>query len=92
MANLLGYATALHAKWEQREDSPSPCDHLSQVASLVVLSTDGYVTSKYHCRDCGEAIVRTYKASAISSTPSVTDPLSTHLYQNRSEPLEGGGH
>jgi len=71
MANLLGYATALHAKWEQREDPPSPCDHLSQVASLVVLSTDGYVTSTYHCRDCGEAIVRTYQSPTFAEMPPI---------------------
>ena len=67
MTNLLVYATALQAKWEQRGDPSPHCEHLSQVASLVVLSQDGYVTSTYHCRECGEAIVRTYKASAISS-------------------------
>ena len=72
MTKLLIHATALQAKWKQRGDSPPHCEHLSQVASLVVLSKDGYVTSKYRCRECGEAIVRTYKASAISS-PSLVD-------------------
>lgn len=62
MTNLLGYATTLHAIWGQRDDSLPSCDHLSQEACLVVLSTDGYVTSTYRCRDCGEAIVRTYKS------------------------------
>jgi hypothetical protein len=66
MANLLVYATALQAKWEQRGDLPPHCEHLSQVASLVVLSKDGYVTSTYHCRECGEAIVRTYKSPTFS--------------------------
>ena len=65
----LVHATALHAKWEQRGDPPPHCDHLSQVASLVVLSTDGYVTSTYHCRECGEAIVRTYKSPTFSGMP-----------------------
>jgi len=32
----------------------------------VVLSEDGYVTSTYHCRECGEAIVRTYKSPTFS--------------------------
>lgn len=67
---LLVHAKALHAKWEQRGDPPSPCDHLSQVASLVELSKDGYVTSTYHCRICGEEIVRTYKA-LTSNEPSI---------------------
>ena len=47
------------------------CEHLSQVASLVVLSEDGYVTSTYHCRECGEAIVRTYKAPTFSGMPPI---------------------
>ena len=66
MAKLLVYATALHAKWGQRGDSLPHCDHLSQEASLVVLSKDGYVTSTHHCRECGEAIVRTYKSPTFS--------------------------
>jgi recombinational DNA repair protein (RecF pathway) len=45
------------------------CEHLSQIASLVVLSEDGYVTSTYHCRECGEAIVRTYKSPTFSGMP-----------------------
>jgi hypothetical protein len=69
MTKLLVHATALHAKWEQRGDSPPHCEHLSQVASLVVLGRDGYVTSTYHCRECGEAIVRTYKSLTLSGTP-----------------------
>lgn len=69
MANLLVYATALQVKWKQRGDPPPQCEHLSQVASRVVLSKDGYVTSTYHCRECGEAIVRTYKATAFSGMP-----------------------
>jgi len=32
----------------------------------VVLSKDGYVTSTYHCRECGDAIVRTYKSPTFS--------------------------
>ena len=72
MTNLLSYATALCAKWGQRENPLPQCDHLSQEASLVVRSMDGYVTSTYRCRECGEAIVRNYKASAISS-PSMID-------------------
>jgi hypothetical protein len=47
----------------------SHCDHLSQEASLVVRSEDGYVTSTYRCRDCGEAIVRTYKSPTFSGMP-----------------------
>ena len=66
---LLVYATALQAKWKQRGARLRHCDHLSQEASLVVLSTDGYVTSTYHCRECGEEIVRTYKAIASSNPP-----------------------
>ena len=34
------HATTVHAKWEQRGDPPPYCEHLSQVASLVVLSKD----------------------------------------------------
>ena len=66
MANLLIHTTAFHARWIQRAGPPLRCEHLSQVASLVVLSKDGYVTSTYHCRDCGEAIVRTYKSPTFS--------------------------
>jgi hypothetical protein len=62
-------ATALQAKWEQRGNPPPHCEHLSQEASLVVLSRDGYVTSTYHCRECGEAIVRTYQSSTFSRMP-----------------------
>ena len=69
MTKLLVHATAFHAKWEQRGDSLPHCEHLSQVASLVVLGRDGYVTSTYHCRECGEAIVRTYKSLTLSGTP-----------------------
>jgi hypothetical protein len=71
MATLLGYATALQAKWGRRGDSLPHCDHLSQEASLVVLSKDGYVTSTYRCRECGEAIVRTYKSSTFSETSPI---------------------
>ena len=66
MTKLLDHATALQAKWEQQVDPPPDCEHLSQVASLVMLSKDGYVTSTYYCRDCGEAIVRTYKSPTFS--------------------------
>jgi hypothetical protein len=71
MANLLVYAMALQARWEQRGDPSPHCEHLSQVASLVILSKDGYVTSTYHCRECGEAIVRTYKAQALPVMPPI---------------------
>ena len=71
MTKLLVHATALLAKWEQRGDPPPHCEHLSQVASLVVLSQDGYVTSTYHCRECGEAIVRTYKSETSSNLPPI---------------------
>jgi len=71
MANLLVYAMALQARWEQRGDPSPHCEHLSQVASLVVLSKDGYVTSTYHCRTCGEAIVRTYKAPTFPGMPLI---------------------
>jgi len=70
MAKLLVHATALHAKWERRGDPPPLCEHLSQVASLVVLGTNGYVTSTYRCRECGEAIVHTYEATAFSGIPT----------------------
>ncbi len=62
MTKLLGYATALQAKWGRRGEWLPHCNHLSQMASLIVLSEDGYVTSTYRCRECGEAIVRTYKS------------------------------
>jgi len=71
MTKLLSHATALQVKWEQRGNSPPRCEHLNQVSSLVVLSKDGYVTSTYHCRECGEAIVRTYK---LSPQPSLGCP------------------
>jgi hypothetical protein len=71
MAKLLVHPTALQAKWEQQGDPPPDCEHLSQVASRVVLSKDGYVTSTYHCRECGEAIVRTYKAADFSGMPRI---------------------
>jgi recombinational DNA repair protein (RecF pathway) len=71
MVNLLVYATALQAKWEQGGDPPAHCEHLSQVASLVVLSKDGYVTSTYHCRECGEALAHTYKVPPSSYTPLI---------------------
>jgi hypothetical protein len=70
MTTLLVHARALQAKWEQRGNPPPHCEHLNQVASLVELSTDGYVTSTYHCRECGEEIVRTYKA-LTSNEPSI---------------------
>lgn len=54
-------AADLKAKWNQRGDPSPHCEHLNQAASLVVLGKDDYVTSTYHCRECGEAIVRTYK-------------------------------
>ena len=60
------HAAALQAKWEHRGDPPPHCEHLSLVASIVVLSEDGSVTSTYHCRECGEAIVRTYKSPTFS--------------------------
>ena len=69
MGKLLDHVMALQAKWEQRGDLPPRCEHLSQVASLVELSQDGYVTGTYHCRECGEAIVRTYKATVSSGMP-----------------------
>jgi len=65
-------AAALQLKWKQRGDPPPHCEHLTQAASLVLLSKDNYLTTTFHCRECGEAIVRTYKAAAISS-PSLTD-------------------
>lgn len=71
MANLLGYATALHEKWGQRKEPHPQCDHLSQEASLVVRSTDGYVTSTYRCRDCGETIVRTYQSPPFAEMPAI---------------------
>jgi transposase-like protein len=71
MAKLLVYATALQAMWKQRGDSLPRCDHLSQEASLVVLSKDGYVTSTYRCRECGKAIVRTYKSPTFSEMPTI---------------------
>jgi hypothetical protein len=58
--------TNLQTKGDQRGDPASHCEHLSQVASLVVLGKDGYVTSTYRCRECGEAIVRTYKSPIFS--------------------------
>ena len=69
MIKLWGHATAFQAKWEQGGNPPPHCEHLSQVASLVVLGKDGYVTSTYHCRECGEAIVRTYKSPTFSGMP-----------------------
>jgi hypothetical protein len=69
MTNLLAHATALQAKWRQRGEALPHCDHLSQKASLVVLGEDGYVTSTYHCLDCGVALVRSYKATAVSGMP-----------------------
>ena len=66
MTNLLVLVTPLRAKWGQRADPLPPCDHLNQVASLVVANKDGDVTSTYCCRDCGEVIVRTYKSPNFS--------------------------
>jgi hypothetical protein len=71
MTKLLVHPRALLAKWEQRGDPPPHCEHLSQVASRAVLSKDGYVTSTYHCRECGEAIVRTYKSETSSNMPPI---------------------
>lgn len=71
MTNLLSYATAFHAKWGQREDPLPQCDHLSQEASLVVRSMDGYVTSTYRCLDCGKSIVRTYRSPAFSEISAI---------------------
>jgi hypothetical protein len=62
-------STALQTKWEQRGNPPPLCEHLSQVASLVVLSRDDHVTSTYHCRECGEEIVHNYKPPPFSNTP-----------------------
>jgi hypothetical protein len=55
-------AADLQAKWNQQGHPPSSCEHLSQEAGHVEQSDDGTVTSTYHCRQCGEEIVRTYKA------------------------------
>lgn len=56
-------AAALQLKWKQRGDPPPHCEHLEETASRVVLSKDYYLTCTFHCRECGEAIVRTYKAA-----------------------------
>ena len=81
MAKLLVHAKSLEAKGEQRGDPPPHCEHLSLVASLVELSTDGYVTSTYHCRECGEAIVRTYKSPTFFGMR----PNRVIRYQDRSQ-------
>jgi hypothetical protein len=62
-------AADLEAKWNQQGDPPPRYEHLSQIASLVVLRADGYMTTTYHCRVCGKAIVRTHEAPALSNKP-----------------------
>jgi hypothetical protein len=62
-------AADLRAEWKEQGIPPSSCEHLNQEARHVTLSEDGYVTSTYHCRQCGEEIVRTYKS--ISFRPGI---------------------
>jgi hypothetical protein len=62
-------AANIHAKWKQQGNSPSSCEHLSQEARHVAQSDDGHVTSTYHCRQCGEEIIRTYKSLPSNKTP-----------------------
>ena len=34
-------------------------------------SEDGYLTGNYHCRECGETIVRTYRVPPFSNAPLI---------------------
>src|SRR6476659_7712794 len=61
-------AADLHQKWNQQVHLLS-CEHLSQEVGNVEQSDGGYVKSTYHCRQCGEEIVRTYKS--ISFRPVI---------------------
>jgi hypothetical protein len=53
------------ARWNE-QIGPPLCAHLH-----VELENNhsAYVTSTYHCRECGEAIVRTYKSPTFSGMP-----------------------
>lgn len=51
-------AAELQAKWKQRGDTLPPCMHSTQE---LAPSNEGYVTTTYHCLECGEAIERPYE-------------------------------
>jgi len=55
-------AAELQVKWKQ-QDPPRLCEHPK---IDIERNEDGYVTGNYRCRECGEAIVRTYKSSTFS--------------------------
>ena len=62
-------AADLQATWKQQENPPPSCEHLNQEARHITQSEDGTVTSTYHCRQCGEEIVRIYKNKTSSKPP-----------------------
>ena len=62
-------AAELQVKWNQQGNPPPSCEHLNQEVGHVAKSDNGYVTSTYHCRKCGEEIVRTYKAITTNILP-----------------------
>ena len=66
-------AANIHAKWKQQGNSPSSCEHRSQEARHVAQSDDGHVTSTYHCLQCGEEIIRTYKSKPSPSNKTPID-------------------
>jgi formylmethanofuran dehydrogenase subunit E len=60
-------AAELQVKWKQ-QDPPRLCEHPK---IDIERNEDGYVTGNYRCRECGEAIVRTYKPQTSPGYPSI---------------------
>ncbi|HXC66178.1 MAG TPA: hypothetical protein VN638_02095 [Nitrospiraceae bacterium] len=61
-------ATDLQTKWKQQDQLPL-CEHPIQELSRSCLRDNGHLLRTYHCRECGEAIVRTYTSSTFSGMP-----------------------
>jgi len=55
-------------------DPPPRCIHPRQVAAHVGCREDGYLTSTYHCLECGGTIVRTYKDKPLFAAPARSSP------------------
>jgi hypothetical protein len=54
-------AAEIRAKWKQRGDPLSSCQHQTQE---LAPSDEGYVTTTYFCLECGEVIERPYERYA----------------------------
>ena len=64
-------AATLQAKWNQQGNPPPPCEHPIQELAHLARSDDDYITGTYHCRECGEEIVHTYKVPPLFSPPLI---------------------